>query len=177
MNILFVCTGNICRSPAAEYMLREVLAHAEDVSGTTVSSAGTAGMTGYGMDPRSLDYLVVREIDGFGFTARRANRKILKSSDLVIGLDQSHVDACLAIDPSALSRTFRLHQLAEWHRNGDLHTLSELPSVRRSLPPVTGDHEDPIGFTSAEDYIRVLDGIAADVREVAALLVPVTAQR
>ncbi|MGP5038964.1 arsenate reductase/protein-tyrosine-phosphatase family protein [Corynebacterium variabile] len=177
MNILFVCTGNICRSPAAEFMLRDALAHAEDSSGAIISSAGTTGMTGYGMDPRSLAYLGAREIDGAGFTARRVNRKILKSADLVIGLDQSHVDACLTIDPSALSRAFRLHQLAEWHRSGNLHAVSELPTVRRPLPPVTGDHPDPIGFTSTEDYTRALDGIAADVREVTALLVPVTAQK
>lgn len=165
VNILMVCTGNICRSPVAEHLLRAV-----STSDVTVTSAGTAGLSGHGMDNRSLQWLATRDIDGSAFLARRVNRRLLGDADLVIGLEQEHVDACLRIRPAGLNRTFRLHQLAEWSRTGALSSLDELAGARQRLPQVTGDHPDPVGYMSAEDYGQVLDGIAADIAPVAELL-------
>lgn len=171
MNILFVCTGNICRSPAAEYLLRDKIRHTQGVAPEiTVSSAGTMGMSGYGMDDRSLRWLDAHGIDGTGFVARRVNKRLLKSADLVIGLEQEHVDACLRTAPAVMNRTFRLHQLAEWSRNGDLSSLDDLPGTRARLPQVIGDHDDPVGLSSTADYDRIVDAIAEDVAAVAALL-------
>ncbi|MGO1950355.1 MAG: protein tyrosine phosphatase [Mycobacteriaceae bacterium] len=172
MNILFVCTGNICRSPAAEYLLRAALETSGDpgAQGISVSSAGTSGMSGYGMDQRSLAYLRERGIDGSGFVARRLDRRILRTTDLAIGLEKSHVDRCMTIAPAMMRHSFRLHQLAGWHRSGELTTLDELPCHRRQLPKVEGDHDDPVQFSSDAAYNRVLDGIAADVRDLATLL-------
>lgn len=167
MNVLFVCTGNICRSSVAEYLLRDGL---ERNSGVTVTSAGTSGMTGYPMDPRSLEYLAGRGVDGSGFTARRVDRHVLKDADLVVGLEKSHVDHCLRLAPAMLKRTFRLHQLAEWHRGGELTSLTQLPHQRNRLPRVTHDHTDPVGFSSTGDYDRLLDDVAADVSAVVDLL-------
>ena len=157
MTVLFICTGNICRSPVAEYLLRDAIRCASPE--IPVSSAGTMGMTGNPMDPRSLRYLADRDIDGSVFTARRLNRRILQDASLVIGFEQQHVDACLTISPGAISRTFRLSQLAAWQRSGE-------------LTPVTAEHEDPVGLSSEEDFMRVLDGIFDDVRSVAALIAP-----
>lgn len=180
MNILFVCTGNICRSPVAEHLLRDLAGG--DAPGTapaarpSVSSAGTAGLSGYAMDPRSVEYLRLRGIDGGGFTARRATRRMVSSADLVIGFEQEHVNECLRLAPSAMSRAFRLSQLAAWQRGGALGSLSDLmspvtgPELRRSLPLVDGDLEDPVRFHSFDDYFRVLDVITADVTALSALL-------
>ncbi|AEK35663.1 arsenate reductase/protein-tyrosine-phosphatase family protein [Corynebacterium variabile] len=172
--ILFVCTGNICRSPVAEYLLRDALRGvAPDLA---VASAGVAGLTDSPMDPRSLAWLQdhgghgADGIDGSGFTARRVNRRILKDASLVIGFEQRHVDSCLALFPGAISRTFRLSQLAAWQRSGELTTLVGLRDRIHELTPVATEHEDPVAFSSAEAYTRVLDGIADDVRAVAALV-------
>ncbi|AHW65393.1 Hypothetical protein CGLY_14785 [Corynebacterium glyciniphilum AJ 3170] len=172
MKILIVCTGNICRSPAAAYLLREAIPAASgSTSGTvTVTSAGTAGMSGYPMDPRSLKYLSDHGVDGSGFTARRVNRRVLQDVDLVIGLEKTHVDHCLRLAPALLKRTFRLHQLAEWHRSGDLTSLTQLPHLRHQLPRILHDHRDPVGFTSTEEYTALLDAIADDIRALATLV-------
>ncbi|MDN5684082.1 protein tyrosine phosphatase [Corynebacterium glyciniphilum] len=172
MKILIVCTGNICRSPAAEYLLRDATPTEPGApTGTvTVASAGTAGMSGYPMDPRSLNYLSRQGIDGSGFTARRVNRRILQDADLVVGLEKTHVDHCLRLAPALLKRTFRLHQLAEWHRSGDLTSLTQLPHLRHRLPRILHDHADPVGFTAAEEYTALLDAVAEDVRALAALV-------
>lgn len=165
MNILFVCTGNICRSPVAEHLLRDLVGDRH-----TVSSAGTAGLTGYAMDPRSVEYLRLRGIDGNDFTARRVSRRILKNQDLVVGFEQEHVNECLALEPAAMPRTFRLCQLADWQRAGNLASLADLPTKRRTLPAVDCELEDPVTFQSFDDYFRVLDVIAADVAALAELL-------
>lgn len=169
-SVLFVCTGNICRSPVAEHLLRDALQDASPA--VTVSSAGTTGMAGSPMDPRSLDYLADRGIDGTDFTARRVNRRTLKDASLVIGFEQHHVDTCLTLFPGAMSRTFRLSQLAAWQRSGELTDLADLRDRLHGLTPVGTGHGDPVGFPSVADYRRVLDGIADDVRAVVSLVVP-----
>lgn len=165
MNILFVCTGNICRSPVAERLLRDQVGDR-----ITVASAGIAGLSGYAMDPRSVEFLRLRGIDGSDFTARRVNRRILTGPDLVVGFEQDHVNECLAVNPCGMSRTFRLSQLAAWQRSGALTSLADLPAQRRSLPVVDSELEDPVTFRSFDDYFRVLDVISADVAALAELL-------
>lgn len=171
MNILFVCTGNICRSPVAEHLLRHLDSSAPNGgTGISVQSAGTTGMSGSPMDDRSLRYLDAVGIDGTAFRARRVNRRLLSDADLIVGMENKHVDACLRLAPATLSRTWGLHQLAEWHRTGALPSLAKLPELRRSLPAVEGDHADPVSYTSEQAYRDVLDGIAGDVRELHALI-------
>ena len=63
-----------------------------------------------------------------------------------------------------------LFQLAAWQRNGDLTSLADLPALRRTLPAVDCELEDPVTFRSFDDYFRVLDVISADVAALAELL-------
>lgn len=171
MRILFVCTGNICRSPVAEHLLRDAVSHrASGFTSLTVGSAGTAGMTGYPMDDRSMAFLDERGIDGRDFVARRVSRRLLQDADLVVGLEKVHVDRCLRTAPTAMTRTFRLHQLAEWHRSGALTSLTQLPHVRHDLPRVRHDHRDPVGFSSTHAYNALLDDVTQDVAELRDLL-------
>lgn len=178
LRVLFVCTGNICRSPAAEYLLRDCLGgdrpdggHQDGAHpGIVVSSAGVAGLSGHPMDSRSVGYLKGRGIDGSGFSARRVSRRILEAQDLVVCFEQRQVDSCLITHPGAMSKTFRLPQLAQWHRSGLLPSLTALRELRHGLPRVDGDVEDPVGVRSAEEYTRVLGAIDNDVAELSTLL-------
>lgn len=90
MKILLVCTGNTCRSPLAEVLLRRALEEAgvEDVA---VASAGTGALVG---EPASEgSYLVALE-NGLDLTAHRARvvtREMLSDTDLVLTMDRAHL--------------------------------------------------------------------------------------
>ena len=93
MNIIFVCHGNICRSPMAEYIMKYLL---EDyhVDGVSVSSAGVSSEeNGNDIYPPAKRVL---KAHGIPFSSHRAHRitdEEFNDSDLVIALDCSNLDA------------------------------------------------------------------------------------
>ncbi|GAA4524627.1 low molecular weight protein-tyrosine-phosphatase [Brachybacterium paraconglomeratum] len=90
--ILTVCTGNICRSPMAEYALREALDHAGLGDRTEVASVGTTGWEmGAPIDPRAGALLRRHGIDAAGHRARQLEEDELRRADLVLALDHDHV--------------------------------------------------------------------------------------
>ena len=89
MNVLFVCTGNTCRSPLAEALLRRLLEERQ-VEGVTVASAGTGAWAGAPASEGS--YLVALE-DGVDLSAHRAQLltpELAASSDLILTMSRSH---------------------------------------------------------------------------------------
>ena len=90
MKILLVCTGNTCRSPLAEVLLRRALAE-EGVTDVEVSSAGTGAQGG---EPASEgSYLVALEkgLDLAAHRARAVTREMLADTDLVLAMSRSHL--------------------------------------------------------------------------------------
>ena len=90
--ILTVCTGNICRSPLAEYALREAVAASDLAGQVEVASAGTTGWEGGNpIDPRAGALLREHGIDPSAHRARRMDPQELREADLVLALDHDHV--------------------------------------------------------------------------------------
>ncbi len=111
--ILVVCVGNICRSPTAEYLLRERLASLD----IQVTSAGLHAMADYPMDAMALQVMSDHGIDGAAHRARQIDTAMLRASDLVLGMEKTHVAAMMRLAPEASGKIFVLDK---WVQGRDI---------------------------------------------------------
>lgn len=89
--IITVSTGNICRSPMAEYMIRTALADAGIVD-VSVESAGTSdGEAGNAIDPRAAAILQSHGINAEEHVARVLEPAMITGVDLLLAMDQDHL--------------------------------------------------------------------------------------
>ncbi len=87
--ILFVCTGNTCRSPMAEIILKSKLKLAE-ISDVKVKSAGLNTVDGQKMSKNSAVALKLMGYKPYGFKSRQLTKQMLDKSDLVLCMTVSH---------------------------------------------------------------------------------------
>jgi protein-tyrosine phosphatase len=184
--ILYVCTGNICRSPLAErYTVHRLEQQpGEAAAGFEVGSVGVRALEGYPMDRLAEAELARRGGSGVGFVGRRMTASHIESADLVLTMTRSHRAAALTEAPGALRRTFTLLEAADLARllAGDPGTESDARSGAgpAGLVAVMAAHRgrarledydvaDPIG-RPAEVHAAVADVIASAVDDVAAFL-------
>ncbi len=93
LQVLMVCTGNICRSPTAEAVLRHLLVQERLEGRVAVDSAGTQAMVGWPSDPRSVAAAQRR-----GYALGRRKARSLRDEDfdrfeLIVAMDDTHLDA------------------------------------------------------------------------------------
>ncbi|WP_207908851.1 hypothetical protein [Pseudonocardia endophytica] len=129
--VLFVCTGNICRSPSAEILTRHLLRGrlgGREAARFDVRSAGVQAVVGSGIHPMARAQLAPWGLDdahSAGFVARQLRGDVLAGVDLVLGATPRHRSAILEEFPHLLDRTFSLREFAR--------LAAELP--RETLPP------------------------------------------
>ena len=119
--ICFVCSGNICRSPIAEVVLR-ALAEREGLSeDLVVDSAGTGDWhVGERADLRALDVLTGAGYDGDAHRARQFEPQWFQERDLVIALDRGHARALRSWAPDDVARDkVRMLRSFDPHASGD----------------------------------------------------------
>jgi protein-tyrosine phosphatase len=110
-SILVVCTGNVCRSPAAEGFLRRALRDRLGSGAPEVASAGTAGWEGSGATAESVRASAEHGVDTSGHVARILTVDQIRSADLIVAMAEEHTDAVVRLAPDAERRTFTLKSL------------------------------------------------------------------
>lgn len=101
-SILVVCTGNICRSPIAENLLRM---HVRDI---IARSAGIAAVIGSEMDPVSRAVAASHGLECQPHVARQLSRDMCGEADLILVMDHYHREAVSAMSPHSRGKIFLL---------------------------------------------------------------------
>ncbi len=95
-HVLFLCTGNLCRSPLAEGILKHKLEE-KGVGSTTVSSAGTFGLNGSPAASLAVEVAAERGADISAHRARHVTREMLAGADMVLCAETGHIVEAEAI--------------------------------------------------------------------------------
>ncbi len=144
-DIMFVCWGNICRSPMAQVVAAAHAAH-EGVRGITFASAGvSAEEAGHPMDPRAVAALRAAGYAPGPFTAHRITADEARSAAMLIGMEQLHLTKLRLLVP-------------------DAHNLYLMSDFDRNAVPGSGI-EDP-WYGDDEDFVVTLKQIEAAMPEV-----------
>jgi len=132
--VLFVCTGNTCRSPMAEYALRSLIE--KRLPGKVkVTSAGTFGPEGYPATLFAQEAALVWNLDLRPHRSRVLAKKYIDEADLILAMAPEHYREVVRLSPTAAGHTY---------------LLKEFPDDRPEGERV----EDPIGM-DLDDYNQV----------------------
>ncbi|MCA9125359.1 MAG: hypothetical protein KDB11_34555, partial [Planctomycetales bacterium] len=105
--VLVVCTGNTCRSPMAEAIVRDEVAKAGGVS-VRVISAGAAAVPGGPATPEAVQAMKAQGLDLSAHRSRELTREMIAEADVILAMTRNHLAAINAIDPTAARKAATL---------------------------------------------------------------------
>ena len=171
--MLFVCTGNVCRSPMAEYLLRAAAG-----SALSVSSAGMQALVDEPMDPPSAAVLAELSVDASAHRARQFDLDMANRNDLVLTAERGHRDRILTEAPALYRRVFTMNEFVRLARPIAGATCAEVVAaaarnrgVAEVVDVAADDITDPFRGTLAQAR-AVADQVRVVVRGLVATLVP-----
>jgi len=150
-NILFVCTGNQCRSPMAEGLLKHLLGGGPAV---TVSSCGTGGFIDLPATEEAVEVMKEAGVDISSHRSRSLTEELLKEASLVLVMSERHLRHIEMLYPGYGRVTYLLRDY-----------VSESPAFSDTSP----DIPDPIG-KGIEVYRQVYAMLKEDLEKLAARL-------
>ncbi|QUM83580.1 protein tyrosine phosphatase [Moritella sp. 28] len=110
-NILVVCVGNICRSPSGEYLLKSLLPNKH------IASAGVGALVGKPADKLACQVAEENGISLVGHQGRQLTSALCREFDLILVMEQGHINAVTNIAPEARGKTMLFSQ---WLQKQDI---------------------------------------------------------
>lgn len=165
-SVLFVCIGNVCRSPVGERLLAARLPRDR----FTVASAGVGAMVGYAMSKYAAAELQGYGGDPTGFAARQLTPDLIDDADLILTATRDLRSQVLAEQPGALRRTFTVLEFAALASMSDDTTPTDVVkwagAHRSAAAAVEQDVPDPFR-RGAEAHAAAAAAIHVAVEEIA----------
>jgi len=115
--ILFVCTGNSCRSVMAKALLEKIMKE-KNRGDVEVLSAGIMMLGGMGATESTKEILKREGMDASGHISQRVTQDMIKKSDMILVMEQLHEKTILEITPEVKNKLFLLKEFAKISDNG-----------------------------------------------------------
>jgi protein-tyrosine-phosphatase len=167
-----VCTGNICRSPMAEWLLRSEL-EKRGCTDVEVSSAGTWAMWGSAATSEAGEVMRLRGIDMAPHRSQPLDAEMLAEADLVVAMTSVHVREIAELDEGIGDKVVLVKQLADVVSGAGAEGTWPQRLSGSPRPPWERAHDldDPIGLPLFA-YERCLEHIATGVVALAEMICP-----
>lgn len=156
--ILFVCTGNMCRSPMAELFARSELNRrlGPRASDFVLGSAGTGTMSGRAMEANSAAALQAEYgLAAAGFASTELRTELLRAADLILTAERSHRHRVVDLEPAVLKRSFTIREFGRVAPAVVASTADQLPADAdgraRTVVRLTGRHRGTVRAASPTD--------------------------
>lgn len=142
IRVLFVCLGNICRSPAAEEVMRQTVAEGGEADRWVLDSAGTGGWHVGDLPDRRMRVHALRRGYDLTHICRQVRRADFDDFDMIIGMDAANISDLKSLAPT-------------------VEAADKIVSMGEFIDPGMGfDHIPDPYYEGAEGFERVLDLLA-----------------
>ena len=141
--IIFVCTGNICRSPMAQYYAQSVINKRANSENYYIESAGINAYQGEGSTQNAIDAMKQYGIDLSKHKANTLENSLIEEADYIIGMTELHKNILMQIYPKLKNKIFTLREVA----GNDMYSM---------------DIEDPWGY-NLDVYVNIAKQIVENV--------------